>query len=428
MEKLMQYVWQFRLFPQVGLTTVDGRRVSIINPGLLNTGPGPDFFNASVEIDGQRWVGNVEIHVRASDWHRHGHDDDPAYHSVILHVVDGDDTPIRRPDGSIIPQMRMPCSAQFSTYCNRLMELAPTGLPCGAAIASLPTIYITDWISALGYERVHEKAGRIERQLEALSGDWEETAYITLARALGFGINADPFERLARSLPLRFVRKHADSELSVESLLFGQAGMLPTKPSADAYIARLQTEYSFLANKFGLRAPQSLGWKNSGIRPANFPHRRIALLANMIVSRNSLMSAIASVENLDEARRLFDAELTGYWAHHYTLGGTASETKIYTSKGSVNLLIINVVVPLLYAYSISRGDYDRAESAIELLHELPAEHNRLVDIFPPAGIPLRDAFTSQALIQLRRAYCQQRKCIYCRIGYRHLSSLTLRRQ
>lgn len=428
MEKLMQYVWQYRLFPQVGLTTVDGRRVSIINPGLLNTGPGPDFFNASVEIDGQRWVGNVEIHVRASDWHRHGHDADPAYHSVILHVVDADDVPIRRPDGSIIPQMRMPCSAQFSNYCNRLMEAAPTGLPCSAAIASLPAIYITDWISALGYERVHEKAERIDRQLEALAGDWEETAYITLARALGFGINAEPFERLARSLPLRFVRKHADSVLSVESLLFGQAGMLPQKPSVDAYIARLQTEYSFLANKFGLRAPQSLGWKNSGIRPANFPHRRIALLANMIVSRNSLMSAIASIESLDEARQLFDAELTGYWAHHYTLGGAASETKIYTSKGSVNLLIINVVVPLLYAYSLSRGDYDRAESAIELLHELPAEHNRLVDIFPAAGIPLRDAFTSQALLQLRRAYCQQRKCIYCRIGYRHLSTLTLRRQ
>lgn len=428
MEKLMQYVWQYRLFPQVGLTTVDGRRVSIINPGLLNTGPGPDFFNASVEIDGQRWVGNVEIHVRASDWHRHGHDSDPAYHSVILHVVDADDVPIRRPDGSIIPQMRMPCSAQFSNYCNRLMEAAPTGLPCSAAIASLPAIYITDWISALGYERVHEKAERIDRQLEALAGDWEETAYITLARALGFGINAEPFERLARSLPLRFVRKHADSVLSVESLLFGQAGMLPQKPSADAYIARLQTEYSFLANKFGLRAPQSLGWKNSGIRPANFPHRRIALLANMIVSRTSLMSAIASIESLDEARQLFDAELTGYWAHHYTLGGAASESKIYSSKGSVNLLIINVVVPLLYAYSLSRGDYDRAESAIELLHELPAEHNRLVDIFPTAGIPLRDAFTSQALLQLRRAYCQQRKCIYCRIGYRHLSTLTLRRQ
>ncbi len=427
MEKLMQYVWQYRLFPQTGLTTVDGRRISIINPGLLNTGPGPDFFNASVEIDGQRWVGNVEIHVRASDWHRHGHDNDPAYHSVILHVVDGDDTPIRRPDGSIIPQMRMPCSPQFSVYCNRLMESAPTGLPCGAAIASLPQIYITDWLSALGYERVQEKSARIENQLAALSGDWEETAYITLARALGFGLNAEPFERLARSLPLRFVRKHADSVLSVEALLFGQAGMLPLKPSADAYIARLQTEYSFLAHKFGLRAPQSLCWKNSGIRPANFPHRRIALLAHIISSRISLMSAIASVENLDEARKLFESELTGYWAHHYTLGGTASEARVYTSKDSVNLLIINTVVPLLYAYSLSRGEFDRAESAIEMLHELPAEHNRLVDIFPAVGIPLRDAFTSQALIQLRRAYCQQRKCIFCRIGHRLLSSLTLRR-
>lgn len=422
----MQYVWQYRLFPASGLKTVDGRRVCILNPGLLNTASGPDFFNASVEIDGQQWVGNIEIHVRASDWFRHGHHTDPAYDSVILHVVDFDDAPVYRSGGQLIPQMRLPCSPQFGVHYERLTDLAPRDLPCADIIRNLPAIHLTDWVTSLAYERLNDKADRIDGHLSALAGDWEETAYITVARALGFGINAEPFERLARSLPLRFLRKHADSMLSVEALIFGQAGLLPARESAEPYIQSLKTEYGFLAMKFGLKAPDSLGWKFSGVRPGNFPSRRLALLAEIIHSRKSIMSAILEIESLDDARSLFAIDLSGYWRNHFTLGGHYSEPMVATSKGSVNVLVINVVAPLMYAYGMSRDDTSLVDRAIYLLEELPPEKNSLVDVFTRSGMKVRDAFTSQALIQLRRAYCQQRKCLFCKVGHRHLSACAFR--
>lgn len=422
----MQYVWQHRLFPASGLATVDGRRVCVINPGILNTASGPDFFNASVEIDGQQWVGNVEIHVRASDWFRHHHDSDRAYDSVILHVVDYDDAPVYRPDGQLIPQMRLPCSPQFGVHYERLTDLAPRDLPCAEAICDLSSIHLNDWITSLAYERLNEKADRIEGHLGALAGDWEETAYITLARALGFGINAEPFERLARSLPLRFLRKHADSRLSVEALIFGQAGLLPEVESAESYIQSLQSEYRFLSLKFGLKPPPSLGWKFSGVRPGNFPTRRLALLAEIIHSRKSVMSALLEVESLDDARAMFAIDLSGYWRNHFTLGGHYSEPMVTSSKGSLNILVINVVAPIMYAYGISRDDASLVDRAVSLLEELPPEKNSLVDVFVRGGMKVRDAFMSQALIQLRRAYCQQRKCLFCKVGHRHLSACAFR--
>lgn len=235
----MQYVWQHRLWNPAGMSTVDGRAVRVIDPGLLNTGAGPDFFNAKVSIDGELWAGNVEIHYRASDWRRHGHDNDPAYDSVILHVVDKDDMPVRRHDGMIIPQMRMPCSPEFSRHCSALMGASPSGLPCASVIAAMPGVYLTDWVTALGYERVYRKSDHLADLARRLKGDWEEVAYITLARAMGFGVNNDTFERLAMSLPLKFLRKHADSPfrsrrccLAKRGCSIPRPGMTPTSAAS----------------------------------------------------------------------------------------------------------------------------------------------------------------------------------------------------
>lgn len=422
----MHYVWQHRLFPTNRLATVDGQRVSIIDPGIHNTDSGPDFFNATVEINGQTWVGNIEIHVKASDWYRHGHDKNKAYDSVILHVVDYDDSPVKRTDGTTIPQMRMPCSTGLSTEIHRLTDTSANELPCARQIAQMPQIYITDWLSSLAYERVQDKVERIEHWLNKYTCDWEETCYITLSRSLGFGINSESFERLARSTPMRFMRKHADSILSLEALLFGQAGFLDTIDPADSYAGRLKTEYTFLSKKFGLRKPDSLGWKLSRMRPQTFPYRRIALLAQVIHNGFSLMSQILDVRNADDARRLFNISLSGFWSCHYTFTGARTAYPINLSRSSVDILIINSVVPLLYAYSIATGDTPRSDIAIEILHELHPESNAIVNLFNSAGIKCPDAFTTQALIQLRRQYCEKHKCLYCRIGHRMLSSASVR--
>lgn len=426
MEKLMHYVWQHRLYPTTALYTVDGQPVSIINPGTHNLDAGPDFFNAAIEIGGQTWIGNVEIHVRASDWFRHGHDRDRAYDNVILHVVDNDDMIIRRSDGSQIPQLKLPCSPSLNSEFHRLADSAPVQLSCATAIQSLPKIYLTDWIEALALERLQQKADRIEQLIHTYTGDWEDTCYVTVARSLGFGKNNDPFERLARATPIRFLRKHADSILSIEAFLFGQAGFLESVKSTDPYIDRLRSEYSFLVNKFGLRRPASLGWKMARMRPHNFPYRRIALLAQMIHDGYSVMSKILDIKDADSARRIFDYRLTGYWATHYTFDSAPAPSPINLSRQSLDILVINAAVPLLYAYAMATANHRQTDTAIDILHELKPEANSIVAMFDRCGIKCSDAFSSQALIQLRRQYCEQRKCLYCRIGHRTLASCALR--
>ncbi|HRF68479.1 MAG TPA: DUF2851 family protein [Muribaculum sp.] len=422
MEKLMQYIWQHRLWPRVDMFTVDRRRVTVIDPGQLNANSGPDFFNAKIKIGDEMWAGDVEIHVKASDWHRHGHQDDPAYRSVILHVVGKDDTAITLNDGRVIPQMRMPCAPDFRHAYDSLVTKAGCGLPCADEIKSLDAIYLHSWLDSLAYERLYAKTDRISGHLSRMAGDWESVCYITLARALGFGVNGDPFEHLAMSLPLQFIGKHSDSQLSIEALLFGQAGFLDKAADDDPYITLLKNEYAFLSHKFSLKRTASPGWKMSRMRPANFPHRRIAFLASLLFGGFKLMSRIIDATSVDNVRALFNIELAGYWARHYSFNSLLDEPKATAlGRNSVDILVINVVVPLLYAYAMNVDSRERADHAINMLHELKAESNSIVAMFASSGIECTDAFTSQALIQLRRQYCETRKCLYCRIGHRMLS-------
>ena len=427
MEKLMQYVWQHRLLRPGAMSTVDGRGVQIIDPGLLNEGSGPDFFNAKVRIDGDMWVGNVEIHVRASDWMRHGHDRDRAYDSVILHVVYHDDMPVKRPDGNVIPQMVLPVRTNFADHYNALVTRAERDLPCREFIASLPPLHLSDWLSALGIERLYAKSARIAGLLGRYNNDWREAVYVTLARALGFGTNSEPFERLAMATPYGFLARHADSELTVEAMLFGQSGLLEGIPLDSRYALALTREYEFMQKKFGLRKVNSPGWKSGRMRPQNFPHRRVALLAQMVRRLPQLMSRIVEAEDAEALRRLFEVTLSGYWATHYTfsergVASDGSQERQALSASSVTGLLINVAIPLMHAWGEHHRDNGMTDRCIAMLQELKPESNRITAMFEAAGVKCRDAFTSQALIELRREYCEARKCLYCRIGHRMLAS------
>lgn len=453
MEKLMQFVWQHRLWDHSPLfTSHDHQPVRIIHPGRLNSDAGPDFFNAAVTIGGQQWAGNIELHIKASDWYRHGHDRDRSYDSVILHVVQIDDMPVYRSDGHLIPQIAVRCSAEAAARCNQLMLSSASALPCAATIASLPKVYHTEWLDALGYERLYQKARRITDMLPMLEGDWEAAAYITMARALGFGLNAEPFEVLAKNLPLRFLNRHRDELTTMEALIFGMGGMIPAPvPDEDPYISHLRQEFHFMARKFNL-APPPLQWKLSRTRPQNFPYRRLALLAEKIHSGFALIGRLddilrqfylqreetlalirdsypasgdprlASLPSLKEIRREFDIRLTGYWANHFTFSpaaGGASPRALTDS--SIDRMVINVAIPLMMARAIARNDSATISMLPGLLRCFRTEDNRDVRLFCSAGINAADAFDSQALIQLRREYCEKNKCIFCRFGHRMLS-------
>ena len=431
MERIMHYIWQHRLFVRPGLKTADGQRLSVVDPGSLNNDAGPDFFNAKMQIGSQMWVGNVEIHVKASDWFRHNHHNDRAYDSVILHVVGVDDARVQRPDGQEIPQFVMPCPAEFEQCYNRLTSEAGGQMPCLAHAAQMSPVALRSWLDALAYERLYAKSDRLLDLLRNYNGDWETVAYIATARALGFGINSDPFERLAVSLPLKIVRKHADSLLSIEAMLFGQAGLLPpVSADTDDYVRTLIVEYTHLANKFQLSPLQSAGWKMARTRPGNFPHRRIAVLASLLHSGFSLMSRLSGVRTPDQAAALFQTTLSPYWYAHYTFAAPvaqrlpADETDRHPamSRQATDIVAINTVAPLLHAWGISTAQPNAVEAASELLQQLKPENNTIVRRFTDAGLKCNDAFTSQALIQLFRAYCETRKCLYCRIGHSKLRS------
>lgn len=219
MEMLMQYMWEHRLWGARELATNDGRRVRVIDPGRRNTDAGPDFFNAKVEIDGCLWAGNVEIHYRASDWHRHGHDDDPAYDTVVLHVVAKDDAPVVRANGERIPQMVMECTAEIADRYAALVN-STVELPCRQVIREMTSLDVAEWVQSLIFERLADKSRRVKGLLDRFHGSWEDTCYVTLARTIGFGTNSDAFELLAKSLPLNLLHKHADSLLQLEALFF----------------------------------------------------------------------------------------------------------------------------------------------------------------------------------------------------------------
>lgn len=430
MERLMQYVWQHRLWMPGDMQTVDGQRVEVLDPGLLNTDAGPDFFNAKVRIGSHEWAGNVEIHVRASDWVRHGHQADPAYDSIILHVVYRDDYRVHRADGSEVPQLVMACAPDLNEKYRAMVESATAEPPCAAQIPGLPQVYLTDWLSALAFERIEERARRMLDYARRSAFDWHEAIYIMLARGLGFSTNSDAFERLALALPLRYLLRHQNNIETIEGACFGMAGLLDGAKGGedyeDRYIATLWREYKFFIAKYRLVPQASLGWRLARMRPQNFPHRRLGLLAQMVSDGFMLGYKLLSVRTLNEARSLFDCRPSYFWQTHYTFAPSNGRMVQTLSDSSVLSLIINVVVPVMFAYGIHQGQEEYRQRAIDLLEQIPAEDNKIVRSFTAAGVPCPDAFTSQAIIELRRNYCDKRKCLYCRIGHRYLAANAIR--
>ena len=422
MEKLYHYLWKSGIRGK-DFRDVDGQHIEVLDPGIHNDDAGPDFFNSKLKIGGVEWVGNIEIHVKASDWFRHGHDSDPAYENVVLHVVGVSDKRIHRPDGSLIPQVEFTFPEKFfNTYAFLSEDVAR--IKCASLLAGLPALNKTDWLETLAVERLQQKATRIKEIFNSTNGDWEQTGFILLARGLGFGLNGDPFELLAKSLPLRILHHHSDNLFQLEALLFGQAAMLDaTMYMFDEYFQSLCREYYFLSRKYGLR-PQRPGlWKYLRTRPQNFPHRRIAFLAHSLFGGFSLFSRLLECSRDAESLvNVFDMKAEGYWKNRYSFDTEAGNAPAVLSRSSKNILAINVAVPLLYAYASSVGDIELGEKALAIMEDLPAENNSIVREWQPVGLVAKDASRSQALIQLRKEYCDKNKCIYCRFGHHFLRS------
>lgn len=419
MEEIFQLLWQCRLLG-VPFSLVNGERIKVIDPGTLNRDSGPDFFNAKVNIAGKTWAGNIEMHMKASDWRRHGHDTDPAYDNVILHVVAHDDTRIKRKDGSEIPQMRVVLPENFyQTFA--YLTSAGTDIRCAARLQGIDRLRRADWIETLTIERLQHKAARIEETLRMHQGDWNAACFITLARALGFGLNGIPFEMLAESINLNHLRRHSDNIIQMEAIFFGQAGMLdPNINQTDRRYQLMVREYRFLAQKYALHPIPRTAWKFSRTRPQNLPYRRIALLAKAMAETPDLLNRILTAGgDEDKLRELFKWEVDSYWSRRMTFGGDGQTpaNPPSLSDASINILLINVAAPLLYAYALLHSDHEMKEEAIALLTGLPPERNSIIRTWQQLGINPADAGASQALIHLRKEYCDRHECLRCRFGH-----------
>ena len=418
MEHLLQFVWKHKLFPLTPLHTTQGQTVEVIDPGLPNPDAGPDFFNAKIKIDGILWVGNVEIHVHASDWKRHHHHQDRAYDSVILHVASDIDAETFRTDGTPIPQMELHYPPYLLDNYRELIETSHYPA-CYRLIPRLPKLLLHSWLSSLQTERFEQKTQRIQAQLTQSKGDWEQAFFLTLARNFGFGLNGDVFERWGKSIPLRALDKHRDNLFQIEALFFGQAGLLEEE-IADDYYQQLQKEYLYLAHKFSLQRMEAATWRFLRTRPGNFPHVRIAQLAWLFYKENALLSRLLEAPDADAVRKILSARTSEYWETHYMFGEPSARRTKSLSASTQDLLIINTVCPFLFAYGRHRADETMPQRALAFLETLKPENNYIVRQWLQCGLEVENAGDSQALIQLKKMYCDARKCLYCRIGYEYL--------
>lgn len=420
MEQLLHYLWKYRLYRPSGLTTTQGDTLEIIDPGLENTDAGPDFFNAKIRINGTVWAGSVEIHQKASDWLAHGHSADKAYGNVILHVVETDDGTVFRQNGEAIPQLVLPIPEQVIDNMEWLLT-RDSPVACLERLPAIDPVFRLQWMDALLAERLERKTDDILRWLDLYQKDWNEVFYILLCRNFGFGVNSDAFERLARSLPLKCILKQRPSASQVEALFLGQAGLLnDSNGNRHHYYRLLQQEYSFLRKKYGLEPLEPHIFRNLRLRPDATPHIKLVELAAIWIRHDTLFSSVLSARTPRELKDFFRVPASAFWDTHYNFLRPSPHKKKQLGENALNMLLINTVVPLMFAYGLYHRMDEHKARALRLLASIPPEQNSIISLFSQVGMKPRNAGDTQALIQLKRNYCEQKKCLYCRLGFQLL--------
>ena len=416
-EDFLHYLWRTRRFDHRELKTTLGQSVQIHFPGEYNTHAGPDFFNARLSIDGTLWAGNVEMHILSSEWLDHGHQQDPAYDSVILHVVHRENHPVVLPDGRRLPCLELDGRIPEGLVARyRQLESAQSWIPCEFAFNDAPDVIKSQWFDRLLIERLEERTHSLASTLQRCGQQWEEVLYQTIASCYGLKINIQPFEELARSIPLRILQRHRNQPHQLEALIFGQAGFL-TSSFRDEWPQLLQREYLHLANKYSLVPMDVQQWKFFRLRPTGFPTIRLAQFSSFLINKEHLLSQLLSAETVEEIAGFFRATPSEYWHNHYVFDKAAELSKKTTSRAFIDLLLINAVAPILFYYGRIKGLDQPQNMAFRLLEHLGAEKNHLLDGWKMLGCTPCNAFESQSLIHLKTRYCDKRRCMECAIGH-----------
>lgn len=416
-EKLLHQLWKYRLFDVQDLKTIEGQAIEIISTGVLNFNAGPDFSDARIRIGDKIWAGNIEIHIKASDWNKHKHQNDKAYDSVILHVVFESDESIFFQNGKAIPQLELKNRIDESLLQKySLLQNAEKGIPCESFIKQVNDFTKNTWLNRLAVERIENKTEQIKVVLSRNKNHWQKTFYEVLAKYFGFKINAQAFENLAQSLPLEVLGKHKNKLLQIEALIFGQAGFLEEE-FEENYPNALKKEFHFLKQKFGLMPLNKHNWKFLRLRPANFPTIRLAQFAQLIYNSKALFSQVIEAKDISELKNLFNIELSDFWKNHYQLNKkTTKKRSKNLGNQAIETLILNVVLPFYYLYGKHSNKPELIDKCLEFFEKLKSENNKITRVFEDLNWKPKNALQSQAQIQLKNNYCDPKRCLDCSIG------------
>ncbi|WP_250434010.1 DUF2851 family protein [Hanstruepera flava] len=420
-EDFLHYIWKQKKYQSVNLKTVDGIAVLVKSSGTHNHLAGPDFFNAQVRIGNQLWAGNVEIHIKSSDWYVHNHETDSNYNNVILHVVWEHDADIYRKDNSVIPTLELKNYISQSVLDNyqKLFLKSNKWINCENDFPDIDSFILQNWLERLYFERLESKSVVIQELLQKSKNNWEAVLFNMLAKNFGLNINGEAFLSMSQSFDFSIVRKLQSNPMDLEALFFGQIGLLDSVLE-DTYYKQLLERYHYIKHKFGLENSAVLPAQFFKLRPPNFPTIRLSQLAMLYSKYQNLFSQILDVSTLTDFYKTFEVTVSTYWQTHYNFGTVSKKSKKSLTKPFVDLLLINTIVPIKFAYAKSLGK-EITEEILQLMEHIPVESNSIVSKFQELKQGNYSAYHSQAFIQLKKEYCDKNKCLQCAIGNALLS-------
>ena len=409
-------MWQFKKFDIANLKTANGESIQILNSGQYLQLAGPDFFNAQLIIGNQKWAGNVEIHLKSSDWYVHNHEKDSNYDSVILHVVWEHDVPIFRKDNSEIPTLELKEYVALSDlHKYQSLVSQKSWIYCEDELRNVDDFIFKNWQERLFFERLERKSQLIFEIVETSNQDWEAVLFCLLAKNFGLNTNGEMFFQVAKSIPFHVIRKESFSLESLEALLLGQANLL-FHDFQDSYAKQLQKSYAYLIHKYQLHEKVTGSVEFFKHRPDNFPTIRLAQLANLYFHRKNLFSLVMNSTSISELYQIFNVGVSKYWETHYNFDKESSKKMKKLSKSFIDLLVINTIIPLRFAYARSQQK-DITQELIDLATLIPAEQNVIIEKFKIFGLQVNNVYESQALLELKKNYCDHKKCLDCAIGH-----------
>jgi hypothetical protein len=415
-EEFLYYVWQHKIFSNLKLQTSDNKEISIQKSGIHNKNSGPDFLNAQVKIGNQLWAGNVEMHIKSSDWYLHKHEEDPNYDAVILHVVWEHDATVFSKNNKPLATLELKnfvVKGLLENY-NSLVYHQQKFIPCESQLPKVDDFILNNWLERLYFERLEHKSTFIKDLLLDTNADFEAVLFQLLAKNFGLKVNGEAFLQLATSIEFSVIRKERFDLEQLTALFFGQAGFLE-EDLEEHYHQQLKQHYTYLKHKHNLESISKNAFQFFRMRPQNFPTIRIAQLASLLFTHQNLFSKLMNIHKKEDFYALFSFEIDAFWKTHYTFESESKKSPKKLTKSFVDLIIINTIIPLKFVYLQSRGEVDENE-IIQLIKQVSSEKNSVISNFASLEIKAKNALESQALLELKNNYCTKKRCLQCAIG------------